>query len=610
MDPATFRAQKLKDLEHIISIQNERGFLIDFLEAAGIYDPLFLDNPENMERLNDLLVKANLTDEQVKKVMKAVKKMKENRKELESEATEKVDNKERIKELDESIKVISTSEAIVKDAIEGTEETEKNKEQAISDLVQPLQRVDKLGDLENILTLDDFSNTKEQVDVVLRTLRGLKFPISQINSLKRITERLPIPPMKSQKDTLRKISNRLTEIEASIAAVMEKNPQSFDGLKQLKEITLPLIQRFISDLLDVEERTEDMQLEIMRDLASSPLELSPPPPPSPEEMEMPPPPPPPPNEENQNSSSSSRNSSSSSTSSSSSIPVPPPPPPSAEKPKTLLPKKLLLKTLPILKPIQKVLNPDTGKWISKTGEVYQALIKTGEPVNADGSFKRKFRVKSKQDDLMDSLKLAVAQRGKSMGNETSKKAANNNNDDDDNNDEWGKGVAKSRSQGHRVLKIAADGHFGKLKFDMKKFKQMQLYVMKGRYVVMRGTVSPDLYDLLTKRIVGSRTYSDESMKQFQKLVELAEIPKDIALGKKAAIAQGRLKPKKCAQTTKYIYYNDPKELIERLHILTGEVDAGNHSEEIKEEARELLEKLKASKTINEVQYITLMQNLE
>ena len=169
MDPATFRAQKLKDLEHIISIQNERGFLIDFLEAAGIYDPLFLDNPENMERLNDLLVKANLTDEQVKKVMKAVKKMKENRKELESEATEKVDNKERIKELDESIKVISTSEAIVKDAIEGTEETEKNKEQAISDLVQPLQRVDKLGDLENILTLDDFSNTKEQVDVVLRT---------------------------------------------------------------------------------------------------------------------------------------------------------------------------------------------------------------------------------------------------------------------------------------------------------------------------------------------------------------------------------------------------------------------------------------------------------
>lgn len=174
----------------------------------------------------------------------------------------------------------------------------------------------------------------------------------------------------------------------------------------------------------------------------------------------------------------------------------------------------------------------------------------------------------------------------------------------------GKGI-----QPRHKLTMTKDGKFGALQFNMKKWRQMQLHAKKGRKIVAEGPLSPDLHDLLSKKFNSRRNYSQASIDAYRKLAQLAGVPINVSQQNgKAKILQGRVNSKAqkgqgTRKNTKYVYYDDPNQLIERLHVITGSIDAGNVSPSLKDEASHLMDLLKDKKVITEAQYISLQESL-
>jgi hypothetical protein len=176
----------------------------------------------------------------------------------------------------------------------------------------------------------------------------------------------------------------------------------------------------------------------------------------------------------------------------------------------------------------------------------------------------------------------------------------------------GNGLKKKST--HRALTMSKGGKFGALQFDMVRFRQMHLHAKKGRKIVAEGALSMDLHDLLTKRYNPRRNYSSDSIEAYRKIAKLAGIsPLMSKQNNKAKILQGRInaKPKQSGSGsgTKYVYYDDPKDLLERLHVIVGSIDAGNNSNQLKQEASQLLDLLKNKKVISEAQYVSILESI-
>ena len=78
-------------------------------------------------------------------------------------------------------------------------------------------------------------------------------------------------------------------------------------------------------------------------------------------------------------------------------------------------------------------------------------------------------------------------------------------------------------------------------------------------------------DLLTKRFNSKKRYSDLAVKSFNDLNELSGTPINRNSKKYRQLERGTF------------YYNDPKELFERLKLLGGSISAGNTSRDVKKD---------------------------
>jgi hypothetical protein len=172
-------------------------------------------------------------------------------------------------------------------------------------------------------------------------------------------------------------------------------------------------------------------------------------------------------------------------------------------------------------------------------------------------------------------------------------------------------------RGQGFTKVSSKGEFGQLRFDMDKFYKMQLHAKKHGKNVAKGPLSHDLFLLLTKRFNPKHDYSEESLDTFKRLVDLAELPKLSAQCGKGKVLKGIIKPKKTPASlplpqrkrTKFVYYDKPEELLERLNIVMGSIDSGNNSDDLREEASQLLDVLKSKEVISKIQYESLMESL-
>jgi hypothetical protein len=167
------------------------------------------------------------------------------------------------------------------------------------------------------------------------------------------------------------------------------------------------------------------------------------------------------------------------------------------------------------------------------------------------------------------------------------------------------------ASGDDPYKVTGSGNFGKLKIDIPLLKQKFLRVYKDGKQIAYQPAPPDLENILTKRYMKSNNYSPETLSLFQKLTNHAELPMYIHSPKYRDILSSVFpkpdpKPEPTpvqAQTggcmcnknhgnDSVMIFGSVDEVIERLHILLGEMQAGNDNTKIQNEISKLLDWLK------------------
>ena len=103
-------------------------------------------------------------------------------------------------------------------------------------------------------------------------------------------------------------------------------------------------------------------------------------------------------------------------------------------------------------------------------------------------------------------------------------------------------------------------------------------------------IDRDTVDLLTKRFNPKKNYSLLARNVFHDLNKLANLPKHKSSGK-CALKGGAIR-----------YYSSPKDLFDRLEILTASVKADNNSTAIFNELYEIMDELIKRGEISQDQY--------
>ena len=139
----------------------------------------------------------------------------------------------------------------------------------------------------------------------------------------------------------------------------------------------------------------------------------------------------------------------------------------------------------------------------------------------------------------------------------------------------GTGVYSQRKR--NAYKIGEGGSYGKLTIDYPKLRgQLKLVAHKNGSKVYDKVVDFDTIDLLTKRFNSRKNYSDLSKKVFEKLNSLSEIP----------IHKTSKKYQKIGSGVKF--FSDSNDLLTRMELLDGEMDAGNNSTDVRDEFIEIV----------------------
>ena len=142
----------------------------------------------------------------------------------------------------------------------------------------------------------------------------------------------------------------------------------------------------------------------------------------------------------------------------------------------------------------------------------------------------------------------------------------------------GKGV-KYKQPKRNAYKIQ-DGGYGGLAIDLPKlFDQMKLNVFRGGKLVYDADADRSLINLLTKRYNPKTKYSINAVKIFNDLNTLSNMPKHRSSGKSRMVGSS------------VTYYNDPQNLMERMNILIGSIQAGNNSPVIKNDLSQINDEL-------------------
>ena len=138
-----------------------------------------------------------------------------------------------------------------------------------------------------------------------------------------------------------------------------------------------------------------------------------------------------------------------------------------------------------------------------------------------------------------------------------------------------------------------NGKYGSIQIDEDKLKyNMILHIKINDQKMKPISVDQDTIDLLTKRFNQKKNYSVLARSVFHDLNLLANLPKHKSFGK-SKLKGGAIR-----------YYSGPKELIDRLEMLTASMKAGNNSPSLFKEIYDILNILLKTKEINQDFYNT------
>ena len=138
----------------------------------------------------------------------------------------------------------------------------------------------------------------------------------------------------------------------------------------------------------------------------------------------------------------------------------------------------------------------------------------------------------------------------------------------------GTGILSQRKR--NAYKISQGGSYGNLIIDLPKLMgQLRLVAHKNGSKVYDKVVDFDTIDLLTKRFNSRKNYSNLSKKVFEKLNSLSEIPIDKTSKKYKKIGSG------------VEFFSDSNELMTRMELLVGEMNAGNDRNDVRNEFIEI-----------------------
>ena len=143
-----------------------------------------------------------------------------------------------------------------------------------------------------------------------------------------------------------------------------------------------------------------------------------------------------------------------------------------------------------------------------------------------------------------------------------------------------KGTGVKYKQPKRNAYKIQDGGYGGLVIDLPKlFNEMKLNVFRGGKLLYEANADKSLINLLTKRYNPKTKYSLNAVKIFNDLNTLANIPKHRSSGKSRMVGSS------------VTYYNDPQNLVERMNILIGSMQAGNNSAVVKNDLSQINDEL-------------------
>lgn len=133
-------------------------------------------------------------------------------------------------------------------------------------------------------------------------------------------------------------------------------------------------------------------------------------------------------------------------------------------------------------------------------------------------------------------------------------------------------------------KMKPDGSFGNLTIDFPKlvmYHQLVVSNAQGQNVINEKS-DPNLVELLTKRYYKNKNYSELSKQQFKKLVEMSDLPIDPLTNKMELIRGGN---QKLSGVKVFLGEN---QLIDQLEKIIGSISAGNTSDAMENEGREII----------------------
>jgi hypothetical protein len=134
-------------------------------------------------------------------------------------------------------------------------------------------------------------------------------------------------------------------------------------------------------------------------------------------------------------------------------------------------------------------------------------------------------------------------------------------------------------------KMKPDGSFGNLKIDFPKlvmYHQLVVSNAQGQNVINEKS-DPNLIELLTKRYYKNKNYSDLSKKQFKRLVEMSDLPLD-PITNKMELVRGEGTQKISGVKV----FLGETQLIDQLEKIIGSITAGNTSDAMENEGREII----------------------
>ena len=143
----------------------------------------------------------------------------------------------------------------------------------------------------------------------------------------------------------------------------------------------------------------------------------------------------------------------------------------------------------------------------------------------------------------------------------------------------GEGVRRYKQPKRNAYKLQ-DHQYGGLLIDVPELmNRMKLNAYRGGKLIYQADADRSVIDLLTKRFNPKTKYSMNAVKTFNDLNTLSNMPPHKSSGKSRMVG------------TSVVFYQDPKQLTDRMKILIGSMAAGSNSPVLKNDLSQVNDEL-------------------